>query len=63
MMMPLIGISILLILIGLVVFSTAKSKTPGLMMGMLFGGGALFVIAKSSEARSRSEPHPLCFGR
>lgn len=51
MMMPLIGISILLILIGLVVFSTAKSKTPGLMMGMLFGGGALFVIAKSSEGK------------
>jgi hypothetical protein len=54
MMMPLIGISILLILIGLIVFSTAKSKTSGLMilmMGMLFGGGAFFVIAKSSEGK------------
>lgn len=53
-MMPLIGISILLILIGLIVFSTAKSKTSGLMilmMGMLFGGGAFFVIAKSSEGK------------
>jgi len=53
LMMPLIALSILIIIIGISVFSTAKTKTPGamlLMMGLLLGGGA-FTVASRSEGK------------
>jgi hypothetical protein len=50
MMMPFIAFSILLILIGIIVFSTASSKTPGallLMFGLAVGGGAYYIMEKT----------------
>ena len=48
------GFAIILILIGIIVFSTAKSKTPGvllLMLGLLVGGGAAFVMVRSESSK------------
>lgn len=53
LMMPLIGFSIFLILVGIIVFSTMSSKTPGamiMMLGMLIGGGAYFIIGKTESS-------------
>lgn len=55
LMMPLMGLAILLVIIGIIVFSTDKSKSPGillLMLGLLVGGGAFFVIGKT-EGRAK----------
>ena len=52
LMMPLIGFSILLILIAIIVISTAKSKTSGimiLMLGLMVGGGAFYVMERSES--------------
>jgi len=57
MMMPLIGFSVLLILIGIIVVSTAKSKTSGALLtafGMILGGAAFFTANyKPARAPSR----------
>ena len=50
LMLPLVIISIVLIMIGLIVFSTVKSKMPGsviLMLGFLVGVGAFLVMIRS----------------
>ncbi len=52
--MFLIGFAILLIIIGIIVFSTAKSKTPGTMLvivALLLGTGGGFLIYKGGRAR------------
>lgn len=49
LMIPLVVMSILFIIIGIIVLSAAKSKTPGallLMLGFLLGGGAFLVMYK-----------------
>lgn len=56
MMFPFIGLAILLILIGIAVFSTSKSKTPGIMLllvGLLIGGGA-FVIMRTNTRKNKA---------
>jgi hypothetical protein len=50
LMLPLIGFAILLIIIGIIVLSAAKNKTPGYLLtflGLMVGGGAFFVAARS----------------
>lgn len=45
MMMPVIALSVLLVLVGIIVVSTAKSKTSGVLLtvfGVLLGGAAFF---------------------
>jgi uncharacterized membrane-anchored protein len=54
MMVPLVIFSIIFIIIGIIVFSAAKTKTPGimlLMLGLLLGGGAFFVMVKSESKK------------
>lgn len=49
LMIPLVMFAILFIIIGIIVFSTAKTKTPGallMFLGLLLGGGAFFVMAR-----------------
>ena len=54
MMMPLVFVSIILIIVGIVVFSTAKAKAPGtmlLVLGFLLGGGTFFMMAKTENKK------------
>lgn len=51
LMIPFITFSILLILIGIIVYSTAKTSTPGLLimfLGFLVGGGAFYTLSRPS---------------
>ena len=55
LMLPLVIISIVLIMIGLIVFSAAKSKVPGsviLLLGFLVGMGAFEVMIRSESKHS-----------
>ena len=50
-----IGFAVLLILIGIVVISTAKSKTSGYLLslfGFILGGGAVYFLNKKSAAKT-----------
>jgi hypothetical protein len=50
LMIPLVVLSIILIIIGIIVLSAAQSKTPGvllLVLGFLLAGGAFVVMVKS----------------
>lgn len=56
LMVPLISMSIFLIIIGIIVFSTARSKTPGvllLMLGFLMAGAAFMVIIKTETNKKK----------
>ncbi len=56
LMIPLISMSIFLIIIGIIVFSTAKSKSPGillLMLGFLMAGAAFVVIIKTETNKKK----------
>lgn len=55
LMIPLVMFSILFIIIGIIVLSAAKSKTPGallLLLGFLLGGGAFFVMYKTESKKN-----------
>ena len=55
MMIPLVILSVIFIIIGIIVFSTASTKTPGvmlLMLGLLLGGGAFFVMVKAEHKKN-----------
>lgn len=57
MMIPLVVFSVLLVIIGIIVVSVAANKTPGvllLVLGMLLGGGAFFVMVRS-ESRLKKQ--------
>jgi hypothetical protein len=56
-MLPLIVFSILLIIVGIIVLSTAKDSTPGYLiafLGLLLGGGAFYSFNKSSSSATKS---------
>jgi uncharacterized membrane-anchored protein len=56
LMTPLIILSVVLVIIGIIVYAAAKTKTPGallMILGLLLGGGAFFVTYKS-ESKKRS---------
>ena len=57
LMVPFVVFSVLLIIIGIIVVSVAANKTPGvllLVLGMLLGGGAFFVMVRS-ESRLKKQ--------
>jgi hypothetical protein len=50
MMLPMIAFSIVLILVGIIVVSTAKNKTSGILLsafGVVLGGAAFFTANHS----------------
>lgn len=50
-MMPLVGLAVLLVLVGIIVLSTAKSSTPGALitgLGVVLGLGAGAVIFRGA---------------
>ncbi len=54
LMMPMISVSILLIILGIIVYSAASNKVPGVMILLLGGGigfGAFHVMSKSESRR------------
>jgi drug/metabolite transporter (DMT)-like permease len=57
LMIPLVAFSILLILIGIIVFSTDHtSKTPGallLLLGFMVGGGAFLIMYKTESSKKK----------
>jgi uncharacterized membrane-anchored protein len=57
MMIPLVILSVIFIIIGIIVFSaaSASAKTPGimlLMLGLLLGGGAFYVMVKAEHKKN-----------
>mgnify|MGYP001615798319 FL=1 len=57
LMIPLVVLSILFIVIGIIVVSADKSKTPGallLTLGFLLGGGAFLVMYKTESRAGRA---------
>jgi hypothetical protein len=56
LMIPFVAFAILFIIIGIIVFSVSKSKTPGIMLmmlGFLLGGGAFLMMVKSEGKRPK----------
>lgn len=52
LMFPFVWISIILIIIGIIAFSAASNKVPGVMItivGLLLGGGAFFMMYKDQS--------------
>jgi uncharacterized membrane-anchored protein len=55
LMMPLVVFSIIFIIVGIIAFSAASNKTPGtmfLVLGLLLGGGALFVMIRGESKKT-----------
>jgi len=56
-MIPLVILSIIFIIVGIIVLSTANNKTPGallMVLGFLLGGGAFFVMYRTESKAKMS---------
>lgn len=57
LMIPLVILSIIFIIVGIIVLSAANNKTPGallMVLGFLLGGGAFFVMYRTESKAKMS---------
>ncbi len=55
LMMPLVVFAIIFVIIGIIALSVATNKVTGIMfsmLGLLLGGGALFIMAKTESHKA-----------